>query len=215
MSRLHCPTGRWPARGPEAAISEWWCTDDPRTPDAIPRTGATPCSPPPTSRCAWRRSKREGLTVNPSRIEGGSPSNVVPDLAVLRVNLRPRTPELEADTKRAIDAIIAAVAAEHDVTIEAHGEFGRPPKPLTPEAEALFSLVKRAGADLGQAIDWKPSGGVCDGNNIAACGVPVVDTMGVRGGKIHSMEEFLIVDSLSERAALSALTILRLVGEAA
>jgi glutamate carboxypeptidase len=39
--------------------------------------------------------------------------------------------------------------------------------------------------------------------------------MGVRGGKIHSMEEFLIVESLSERAALSALTILRLVGEAA
>ena len=159
--------------------------------------------------------RREGLTVNPSRIEGGSPSNVVPDLAVLRVNLRPRTPELEADTKRAIDAIIAAVAAEHDVTIEARGEFGRPPKPLTPAAEALFGLVKRAGADLGQAIDWKPSGGVCDGNNIAACGVPVVDTMGVRGGKIHSMEEFLIVDSLSERAALSALTILRLIGEAA
>ena len=159
--------------------------------------------------------RREGLTVNPSRIEGGSPSNVVPDLAVLRVNLRPRTPELEADTKRAIDAIIAAVAAEHDVTIEARGEFGRPPKPLTREAEALFGLVKRAGADLGQAIDWKPSGGVCDGNNIAACGVPVVDTMGVRGGKIHSMEEFLIVESLSERAALSALTILRLIGEAA
>jgi glutamate carboxypeptidase len=53
---------------------------------------------------------------------------------------------------------------------------------------------------------------VCDGNNIAACGVPVVDTMGVRGGKIHSMEEFLIVESLAERAALSALTILRLAG---
>jgi glutamate carboxypeptidase len=34
--------------------------------------------------------------------------------------------------------------------------------------------------------------------------------MGVRGGKIHSMEEFLITASLGERAALSALTILRL-----
>ena len=70
--------------------------------------------------------------------------------------------------------------------------------------------MKQAGADLGQAIAWQPSGGVCDGNNIAACGVPVVDTMGVRGGKIHSMEEFLIVESLGDRAALSALTILRL-----
>jgi glutamate carboxypeptidase len=70
--------------------------------------------------------------------------------------------------------------------------------------------VKEAGADLGQSIAWKPTGGVCDGNNIAACGVPVVDTMGVRGGKIHSADEYLIVGSLAERAALSALTILRL-----
>jgi glutamate carboxypeptidase len=81
---------------------------------------------------------------------------------------------------------------------------------MTPEAEALFKLVQRAGADLGQSIGWKSTGGVCDGNNIAACGVPVIDTMGVRGGSIHSMEEFLIVESLAERAALSALTILRL-----
>jgi len=154
--------------------------------------------------------KRDGLSVNPSRIEGGSPSNVVPDLAVLRVNLRPRTPEIEAEAKRAIDEILAAIAAEHDVQVEAKGEFGRPPKPLTADAEALFNLVKKAGHDLGQKIGWQPSGGVCDGNNIAACGVPVVDTMGVRGGKIHSMEEYLIVESLAERAALSALTIMRL-----
>ena len=154
--------------------------------------------------------KRDGLTVNPSRIEGGSPSNVVPDLAILRVNLRPRTPDIEAQAKREIERAAAAVSAEREVQIELNGGFGRPPKPLTKDAEDLFNLVKQAGADLGQTIAWQPSGGVCDGNNIAACGVPVVDTMGVRGGKIHSMEEFLITDSLPERAALSALTILRL-----
>ena len=99
--------------------------------------------------------------------------------------------------------------------IEVHGGFGRPPKPMTPEANALFNIVAQAGADLGQAIRWGSTGGVCDGNNIAACGVPVVDTMGVRGGKIHSAEEYLIVESLSERSALSALTILRLAGDIA
>ncbi|HVL78279.1 MAG TPA: hydrolase [Sphingomicrobium sp.] len=159
--------------------------------------------------------KRDGLAINPARIGGGGPNNVVPDLAILDVNLRPRSPEDEAEARQLIDEIVAIVAAEHDVAIEPHGGFGRPPKPLTAEAEALFALVRNAGADLGQTIAWKPSGGVCDGNNIAACGVPVVDTMGVRGGKIHSMEEYLIVDSLNERAALSALTILRLAGGAA
>jgi glutamate carboxypeptidase len=153
---------------------------------------------------------RDGLTVNSSRIEGGGPSNVVPDLAVLRVNLRPRTPEIEAEAKRQIGEMIAVVAVERDVTIHAHGGFGRPPKPMTPAMERLFGLVKQAGADLGQPIGWKATGGVCDGNNIAACGLPVVDTMGVRGGKIHSMEEFLVSESLGERAALSALTILRI-----
>ena len=160
-------------------------------------------------------AKRPGLSVNPSRIEGGSPSNVVPDLAILRMNMRPATAEDEQSAQTMIDDAVRLVAAEHGVVIEVSGGFGRPPKPLTPEAEALFNLVKQAGVDLGQSIAWQPSGGVCDGNNIAACGVPVVDTMGVRGGKIHSMEEFLIVDSLQERAALSALTILRLATGAA
>jgi glutamate carboxypeptidase len=129
--------------------------------------------------------------------------------------MRPRTTDDQEIAARLIAKALDETAKQHDVFIEAHGGFGRPPKPLTEEAEALFNLVRKAGADLGQPISWQPSGGVCDGNNIAACGVPVVDTMGVRGGKIHSMEEFLIVESLAERATLSALTILRLASEAA
>ncbi len=159
-------------------------------------------------------SKTPGLSVNPARIDGGSPNNVVPDLAVLRVNLRPRTLDDQEMAQRLIEEAVVQTAAAHGVRIQTHGHFARPPKPMTPELEALFGLVHQAGADLSQTLGWKPTGGVCDGNNIAACGVPVIDTMGVRGGSIHSMEEFLIVDSLAERAALSALTILRLAAEA-
>ena len=100
--------------------------------------------------------------------------------------------------------------SKHDVRIELHGSFNRPPKPIDPGAAKLFATVKDAGADLGLDIAWRATGGVCDGNNIAACGVPVVDTMGARGGAIHSPDEFLLIDSLAERAALSAVTILRL-----
>ena len=157
-------------------------------------------------------SKTPGLSINPARIDGGSPNNVVPDLAILRVNMRPVTGDDQEIAQRLIEKAVSETAEEHQVYIEIHGGFGRPAKPITGEAEQLLHLVRKAGADLGQAISWQPTGGVCDGNNIAACGVPVVDTMGVRGGKIHSMEEYLIVDSLKERAALSALTILRLAG---
>jgi glutamate carboxypeptidase len=159
-------------------------------------------------------SRTPGMSVNPAKIEGGSPNNVVPDLAILRVNVRPRTTDDEEIAGRLITKAVDETAKQHEVYIEVHGGFARPPKPVTPEAEALFELIRRAGADLGQEIAWQPSGGVCDGNNIAARGVPVVDTMGVRGGKIHSDEEYLIADSLGERAALSALTIMRLAAEA-
>ncbi len=156
------------------------------------------------------RSAGRGLAVNPARIDGGGPNNVVPDLAVLRVNFRPQT---AADIERArahIDAAVAMTAAEHEVAITVHGGFNRPPKPVDDGAQALFERVRAAGVDLGLTIGWRTTGGVCDGNNIAAAGVPVVDTMGVRGGAIHSADEYMIPESLGERAALSALTILRI-----
>ena len=160
-------------------------------------------------------AKRDGLSVNPARIDGGGPNNVVPDRAVLRINMRPATTADQERAQSTLDEAVAAITAAHDVRIHVHGGFGRPPKPVDARAEKLFELVRRCGAELGQEIGWQASGGVCDGNNIAACGVPVVDTMGVRGGAIHSAQEYLIVESLAERAQLSALTILRLAsGEA-
>ncbi|MBB5685211.1 hydrolase [Sphingobium boeckii] len=157
-----------------------------------------------------KKAVTPGLAVNPARIDGGGPNNVVPDHAVLRVNFRPATSADKARAQALLNRLVTDVAAEHDVHIHLHGGFGRPPKPIDPAAERLFGLVKQAGADLGIPVAWKSTGGVCDGNNIAACGVPVVDTMGVRGGAIHSSDEFLIVESLAERAALSALTIMRI-----
>ncbi|MDT7535810.1 hydrolase [Sphingobium sp. SA2] len=151
-----------------------------------------------------------GCSCNPAKIEGGGPNNVVPDHAVLRVNFRPRTPQDETAARALIERAMADVARDHDVSLHLHGGFGRPPKPMDDKAERLFGLVKQCGADLGLEIGWRDTGGVCDGNNIAACGVPVVDTMGVRGGSIHSDAEFLIADSLPERARLSALALLRI-----
>ena len=154
--------------------------------------------------------QRDGLAINPAKIEGGSANNVVPDHAVLRFNIRPASTALAEAFQHDLTLLIANTAQQHEVAIHRHGGISRPPKPLDTKAEALFGLVRDCGAALGQPIRWQSSGGVCDGNNIAACGVPVVDTMGVRGGAIHSPDEFMIVPSLAERAALSALVLNRL-----
>lgn len=154
--------------------------------------------------------ERDGLSVNPARIDGGSANNVVPDHAVLRFNIRPRELALADHFEMEIKQLIARIEAGHEVSIHIHGGISRPPKPVDARAEKLFGIVELCSALLGAPITRKASGGVCDGNNIAACGVPVVDTMGVRGGAIHSPDEFLIVPSLEERARLSALVLHRL-----
>jgi glutamate carboxypeptidase len=152
----------------------------------------------------------EALSVNPAKIEGGSANNVVPDLAVLRFNIRPKSVEAAEDFERDLKVLVFEIEKLHEVSLLRRGGITRPPKPVDARAQRLFDLVRECGAELGQDIGWKATGGVCDGNNIAACGVPVVDTMGVRGGAIHSPDEFMIVPSLAERAALSALVLARI-----
>jgi glutamate carboxypeptidase len=150
------------------------------------------------------------LPINPAKIDGGSANNVVPDHAVLRFNIRPRTEAAAEAFLSDFNDLLRLLEKSHEVVAHCHGGITRPPKPVDPRAQRLFNLVRDCGAVLGQSIGWQASGGVCDGNNIAACGVPVVDTMGVRGGAIHSPDEYMIVRSLQERAALSALVLARL-----
>ncbi|UAJ10798.1 hydrolase [Polymorphobacter megasporae] len=152
---------------------------------------------------------RAGLSVNPARIDGGGPNNIVPDLAVLRFNVRPSTLADQAAAEAAIADAVAAVAAVHDVAITLDGSFARPPKPLDANQRRLFDLVHECGTAIGLGIGWRDTGGVCDGNNLAATGLAVVDTMGVRGGAIHSSDEYMDTASLVERARLSALVLMR------
>ena len=152
----------------------------------------------------------DDLTVDPAKLEGGAANNVVPDHAVLRFNIRPKSTAAMEEFDLNLKHLISIIEAEHQVSIHRHGGVTRPPKKVDARAQALFDLVRQCGAELGQDIRWQSSGGVCDGNNIAACGVPVVDTMGVCGGAIHSPDEYLIVPSLTTRAALSARVIERL-----
>lgn len=154
--------------------------------------------------------ERDDITINPAKLEGGGPNNVVPDHVVLRFNIRPKSTEAMEGFNSDLNALLRSIESEHEITTHRHGGVTRPPKPVDERAQKLFDLVRECGTELGQDIKWKSTGGVCDGNNIAACGVPVVDTMGVRGGSIHSADEFLIVSSLTERAALSARVIQRI-----
>ncbi len=162
--------------------------------------------------CAVRlkQMQHRDLPTNPAKIDGGAANNVVPDHAVLRFNIRPKTQDAAEAFQSDLKDLLQLLEKHHEVLIHCHGGITRPPKPVDERAQKLFDLVRDTGEALGQQIGWQATGGVCDGNNIAACGIPVVDTMGVRGGAIHSPKEFMIVPSLTEKAALSAVVLHRL-----
>lgn len=154
--------------------------------------------------------QREGVTLNLGFVHGGGAVNVVPDTAMARFNVRLAQPQDADWCLKAIDAVLDPIRRREGFAIELHGGFTRPPKILDARHQALFALARDCGADLELDIAWQATGGCCDGNNLAAAGVPNIDTLGVRGGAIHSAEEFLIPESLTERAGLSALILARL-----
>ena len=151
-----------------------------------------------------------GLSVNVGKLEGGGPVNRVPDLAIARFNLRVRGTEDQEAAEDFLRAQVAAFAKREGYGLEIHGYFASPPKPLEGRGLGLLEAVAACGTDLGMDLKWQPSGGVSDGNKLAAAGLPNVDTLGARGGNIHSPEEYLDLDSLAERARLTALILMRL-----
>ena len=153
--------------------------------------------------------QREGVTINVAKISGGGALNVVADNAVVRFNVR--VPD--AQSSAWISESVQQIAAEPPfpgLTLDLHGGMTRAPKPMDASQTALFEAVRQTGALLGQTLAWKPSGGVCEGNNLHAAGLPNIDTLGVLGGDIHSDQEFAWPASFVERAQLSALILCKI-----
>lgn len=153
---------------------------------------------------------RDGVTFNTGKIEGGGPNNQVPDLSVVRFNVRVPDQPATDWAQDNIDKLVSDLNEMDGISSHIHGGFYRPPKPFNAAQQALFSGVQETGRALGLELGWVSTGGVCEGNNVFAAGVPNIDTLGVRGGRIHSTEEFVVTDSFEERASLSALILCRL-----
>jgi glutamate carboxypeptidase len=158
--------------------------------------------------------QREGITVNLGRVSGGVALNVVADNAVCHFNIRSQTLADQAWAQQQLEALLGAIhhqtslagySFEDGLTAALSGQFNRPPKPLSPPAQQLFSWLKACGQQLDITIAHQPTGGCCDGNNLAAAGLPNIDTLGVRGGDIHTPHEFMCIASLTERTQLSLL----------
>jgi glutamate carboxypeptidase len=148
-----------------------------------------------------------GVTVNVGVISGGTRPNVVPEEAMLHIDLRaiePATMDLaEAEIER-----ICASTTVPDVSceLERGGRFG----PMVRSegtarlAETAIALAARLGFELRDAA----TGGGSDAGTLSGLGVPVLDGLGPIGGNDHAPGEYLEIDSIVPRTALLAALLL-------
>jgi glutamate carboxypeptidase len=154
--------------------------------------------------------KRDGVTFNVGAIDGGGATNVVPERAVLRFNVRAPDEDTVTWAESQVAAIVSRAATRDGIHAHLHGSFARAPKPITPTQRVIIDWTHTAGKALGIDLKFRPSGGVCEGNNLAAAGCPNIDTLGPCGGGLHSDEEFASIPSFAERAKLSFLLLMGL-----
>ena len=153
---------------------------------------------------------RQGLTVNIGRIHGGQSANMVPDFAMALVNVRVQESADQEYFDSQLLQSIDEVKQIAGITLELEQGGISPPKKSTLQTLSLLNTIRDCGKILDLKIKWRPSGGTCDGNKLAATGLPTVDSLGVRGDHIHSPDEYLFVDSLVERSKLLTLLLITL-----
>lgn len=160
---------------------------------------------------AANKLNSDSLIINFGKIEGGGPLNVVPDLASLGINIRVDSLTDIELVEREFKTIIEQINQTKNIELSLHGKFNRQPKIPDTRLEELYNLIESCAKDLKLPISKRDTGGCCDGNNLFEHGLVNIDTLGVRGGKIHSPEEFVCLDSFEERIQLS-LAILKSLG---
>ena len=114
-----------------------------------------------------------------------------------------------AKTQEQLDAGVEKMMAlnsdEGDVILEIRRGVTRPVwEPNQPGTMAMLKLAQEIGSELGLALSGSSAGGGSDGNFTGFLGLPTLDSIGVRGKGLHTLEEHIFVDSLTERAKLAA-----------
>jgi len=138
-------------------------------------------------------------TLNVGVIRGGTASNVVPEEAVIDVDVRVMQPG-EWD---GLDAEMKSLKPVLDGTsIEVSGALNRPPMPFDDLMKDTFEKAKSISACLGMNLKAGGSGGGSDANFVAPLGIPVLDGLGAVGEGYHSEREYIFADSLAERTRL-------------
>jgi glutamate carboxypeptidase len=175
----------------------------------------------------FRKELREpNLTFNIGVIAGGTPAaidadgfrvtasgktNVVPETAIARGDLRALTPEQEAGARAKMQAIVADHLRKTTATL-AFSDDGYSSMPPTKGNRALLAKLNKVNRDLGLAEmgEWDPAKRGAADSSFVAADVDVLAGMGGAGFGSHAEGERMDLDSLIRQAQRNAVLISRL-----
>lgn len=111
----------------------------------------------------------------------------------------------DTDLDRGVKAMLDLSGSEDGVELIVTRGVTRPVwSPNQPQDLALFDRAADIAARTGFALSHRPSGGGSDGNFTGALHIPTIDSTGVRGAGLHTLDEHIHEDSLVERARFHA-----------
>ena len=150
-----------------------------------------------------------GTTVNVGVVSGGAVPNMVAEWAQARIDLRFKDVAAPSKIEDAMNRL-AMNPKIQGVSAKVTGGITRPPMNPSEETLKLCKKIEAIGSELGMAVKWTRTGGGSDGNLSAALGVPTIDGLGPAGGRAHSPEEYLEIDSVDPQYRLVTEIIRRL-----
>lgn len=150
---------------------------------------------------------KKGVTFNVGTIKGGVAGNAVPDFATFEVDIRALTiPDMEQALKDLQKVSEKTYIPNTETTIEGL-VAAYPPMETTEKVQKLFELVHEQGKKLGIDVQGVVSGGGSDASWTVKAGAATICAMGPRGGLNHSVDEYIVLEGMTERAKLLALCI--------
>ncbi|WP_417694659.1 M20/M25/M40 family metallo-hydrolase [Roseibium sp.] len=116
----------------------------------------------------------------------------------------------QEDLDKGVEAMLGLNDASGDVIFEVTRGVTRPVWEPDAGTMALYEITKGIAKEIGFDLPHGSAGGGSDGNFTGAMGIPTIDSIGVRGAGLHTLNEHIEIDSLAERAQLAAGLFLRL-----
>lgn len=138
-------------------------------------------------------------TLNVGVIHGGTVSNVVPEGAVIQVDVRVMQP---SEWERLESEMNQLKPVLDGTSIEVTGSLNRPPMPFDETMKATFERAKSVAAQIAVELTAGGTGGASDANFVAPLGIPVLDGLGAIGEGYHSEREYIFANSLDKRVRL-------------